>query len=247
MVFRKPADDSLQPAWKIVEDEFRRAKTRRINLNDIYAALLSPPIGMKTAAIPVFVTAALLASSDRGRQSTNTALSNHCSHPTYRSGWFATLVTSISSILPTPPGLADKSSAHSPSDLGVRPGFRKHRVANVLSVVGHLVSMVRHLDNYTLRTRNLSPATLEARNILVTSVEPDEMLFSNLPKALGFRTIPADARIYRKARDYAENVGTVIDELTGCHDRLLEELFHLLLETSAENTRKALMGQAAAP
>ena len=63
-VFRKPTDHSLQPAWEIVKDEFRRAKTRRINLNDIYAALLSPPIGMKAAVIPVFVTAALLAFSD---------------------------------------------------------------------------------------------------------------------------------------------------------------------------------------
>ena len=245
MVFRKPADDSLQPAWKIVEDEFRRAKTRRINLNDIYAALLSPPIGMKAAVIPVFVTAALLASSDE------VAIYEH--------GTFKPLLTpDLSERMVRNPGHFDiKHFANTTGarrqvisalakHLGVRPGFRKHRVANVLSVVGHLVSMVRHLDNYTLRTHNLSPATLEARNVLVTSVEPDEMLFGNLPKALGFRTIPADAMIYRKARDYAENVGAVIDELTGCHDRLLTELFHFLLETSAENSRKALTGQAAA-
>ena len=245
MVFRKPADDSLQPAWKIVEDEFRRAKTRRINLNDIYAALLSPPIGMKAAVIPVFVTAALLASSDE--------------IAIYEHGTFKPLLTpDLSERMVRNPGHFDiKHFANTTGarrqvisalakHLGVRPGFRKRRVANVLSVVGHLVSMVRHLDNYTLRTRNLSPATLEARNILVTSVEPDEMLFSNLPKALGFQAITADARIYRKARDYAENVGAVIDELTGCHDRLLAELFRLLLETSAENSRKALTGQAAA-
>lgn len=245
MVFRKPADESLQPAWEIVEDEFRRAKTHRINLNDIYAALLSPPIGMKAAVIPVFVTAALLASRDE------VAIYEH--------GTFKPLLTpDLSERMVRNPGHFDiKHFANTTGArrqvistlaerLGVRPGFRKHRVANVLSIVGHLISMVRRLDNYTLRTDNLSPETLEARDVLVTSVEPDEMLFGSLPKALGFRTIPADARIYGKAHDYAESVGAVIDELTGCHDRLLAEIFHLLLETSAENSRKALTGQAAA-
>ena len=62
--FRMPTDVSLQPAWRILEGEFMRARTRRINLNDIYAALLSPPVGMKASVIPVFVTSALLAFSD---------------------------------------------------------------------------------------------------------------------------------------------------------------------------------------
>ena len=244
-VFRKPTDDSLQPAWEIVKDEFRRAKTRRINLNDIYAALLSPPIGMKAVVIPVFVTAALLAFSDE--------------IAIYEHGTFKPLLTpDLSERMVRNPGhfeikhFANTIGARRQviralaERLGVQPRFRKHRVANVLSIISHLVSIVKRLDNYTLRTHKLSSETLEVRNVLVTSVEPDEMLFNDLPKTLGFRPIPADARIYRKARDYAENVRAVIDELIGCYDRLLTEIFHILLETSAENSRKALMGQAAA-
>ena len=52
MVFRSPTDKKLRPAWDLLESEFNRARTRRINLADIYAALLSPPIGMKAGAIP---------------------------------------------------------------------------------------------------------------------------------------------------------------------------------------------------
>ena len=62
--FRSPSDESLKPAWESILGEFRRAKSRRINLRDIYKTLLSPPIGMKAAVIPVFVTAALLARTD---------------------------------------------------------------------------------------------------------------------------------------------------------------------------------------
>ena len=152
MVFRKPSDRSLQPAWAVVEAEFKRAKTRRINLNDIYAALLLPPVGMKAAVVPVFVTAALLARSNE--------------IAIYEHGTFRPLLTpELSERMVRNPGHFDiKHFANTTGArrkvvqalaerLRVQPRFRKHRVANVLSIVGHLVSQVRNLDNYTRRTR----------------------------------------------------------------------------------------------
>ena len=245
MAFRKPTDPSLQPAWNVLECEFKRAQTRRVNLNDIYAALLSPPIGMKAAVIPVFVTATLLAFKDK--------------IAIYEHGTFKPLLTSdLSERMVRNPGHFDvKHFANTTGArleviiglaerLGVQPGFRKHRVANVLAIVSHLVSLVRNLDNYTFQTRNLSPKTLKVRDVLVAAVEPDELLFRNLPEALGFHPFPADMKTSRRADAYAEKVGAVLDDLTGCYDRLLTELFHLLSETSAETTRLAITGQAVA-
>ena len=245
MVFRKPTDRSLHPAWDVLQGEFNRAKARRINLNDIYAALLLPPIGMKAAVIPVFITAALLIFNDE--------------IAIYEHGTFKPLLTSdLSERMVRNPGHFDIKHFSNTTGarrqvvkalaegLGVKPGFRRHRVANILSIVGHLISLVGTLDKYTLRTHNLSSTTLKARNILVAAVEPDELLFDSLPRAFGFRPISADAKIYRKADIYAENVSTAIDELTECYDRLLTDLLHLLLETSAETTRLAITGQAVA-
>ena len=245
MVFRKPTDPSLQRAWEILDDEFKRAKIRRINLRDVYAALLSPPVGMKAAVIPVFVTAALL------------AFRNEIA--IYEHGTFKPLLTpDLSERMVRNPGHFDiKHFANTTGarrqvidaiakHLGVRPGFRKHRVANVLSIVGHLVSQMRTLDNYTLLTGNLSSTTLKARDTLVAAVEPDELLFDSLPKVLGFRPIPADKKTYGKADAYAEKIGIVLTELTGCYDQLLNDLFDFLLEASAETNRLAITGQAAA-
>ena len=245
MVFRKPTDHSLQPAWEILDDEFKRAKIRRINLRDVYAALLSPPVGMKAAVIPVFISAALLAFRDE--------------IAIYEHGTFKPLLTpDLSERMVRNPGHFDiKHFANTTGArrqvidaiaerLGVRPGFRKHRVANVLSIVGHLVSQMRTLDNYTLCTRNLTSTTLKARDTLVAAVEPDELLFDSLPKALGFRPIPADKQTYEKADAYAEKIGAVLNELAGCYDQLLNDLFDSLLETSAETNRLAITGQAAA-
>ena len=245
MVFRAPTDPSLRAAWEVLESEFERAKTRRINLNDIYAALLLPPIGMKAGVIPVFVTVALLARSDE------VAIYEH--------GTFRPLLTpELSERMVRNPGHFDvKHFANTAGArrhvidalaerLGVGPGFRKHRVANVLSIVGHLVAQVRNLDNYTLRTRNLPSITQEVRDSLVAAVEPDKLLFDNLPKILGFHPVPADTETYRDAHAYADGIGNVLHDLSRCYDRLLGELIELLLETSAETTRLAIDGQAAA-
>ena len=243
MSFRSPNDESLKPAWRVVENEFQRAKDRRLNLNDVYAALRTPPIGMKAAVVPVLVTAGLLAFSDE--------------IAIYEHGTFTpTLTPEVSERMVRNPGHFDiKHFANTTgarreviealaSRLGVRPRFRKHRVANVLAVVGHLVSLLNRQDNYTLGTNDLAPRTLRAREALTTAVEPDELLFVSLPRALELHPVPSEAKTYARATDYADSVVVALDEIAGCSERLLTGLLELLLETTAETSRLAIMGQA---
>ena len=114
--FGEPSDESLSEAWSVMESEFNRAKARRVNLRDVYAALLLPPVGMKAGVAPVFVTAGLLASAD------TVALYEH--------GTFKPLLTpeisermvrnpgafSFKSTSPTQPAPATRLYARSPSD-----------------------------------------------------------------------------------------------------------------------------------
>ncbi len=244
MAFQKPTDESLQPAWKTLQDEFKRSTSRRINMRDVYAALLSRPFGMKEGAIPIFVTAALIASSDE------VAIYEH--------GTFMPLLTTeLSERMVRNPGHFDiKHFANTTgarrqviealaSRLSLQPSFRKHRVANVLTVVGHLVTRISRLDNYTLHTQNLSMATVKARGVLTTAVEPDDLLFVSLPEALGFPPILAKTQEYELAEAYAAGVDEVLDELGNCFEELLKQQFDRLLETSAETSRITVMGQAA--
>ena len=70
------------------------------------------------------------------------------------------------------------------------------------------------------------------------------LLFDKLPGALGFWSVPADTQRYEQADAYAQRVSAALDELTECYRRLLTDLFDLLLESSAETTRRAISGQA---
>ena len=166
LTFRSPTDESLRPAWDTLISEFKRAKTRRINLRNIYTTLQSPPIGMKTAVVPVFLTAGLLAQSDE--------------MAIYEHGTFKPLLTpELSQRMVRNPahfdikhfanttGARREAIDHLAAHIGVKPRFRKHRVGNVLAIVGHLVTRIRNLDNYTRRTQDLTPATRTARECFV--------------------------------------------------------------------------------
>ena len=243
--YHEPADKFLKPAWKVVKRAFHRAQTERVNLRDIYGALLSPPIGMKAGVIPVFLTAALLVYRDE--------------IAVYEHGTFKPLLTAdLSERMVRNPGhikikhFANTTGARGivvaalAKRLGVGVGSRRYRVANVVAVVGHLITMARRLDRFTQRTRNLGDAAVAARDVLVAAVEPDELLFAALPEALGFPPIRARAHDYGDANAYAQAVTATFEELSSRPDRLLAELLQMLLETSAETSRLAVSGQAAA-
>ena len=245
MVFAEPADPSLLPAWQMLHGEFKRATARRINLNDVWAALISPPYGMKPGVIPVFVTAALIAYADE------VAIYEH--------GTFKPLLTAeVSERMVRNPNhfdirhFANTTGARRlvidslAERLQLRPSFRRHRVANVLTVVAHLVGRASQLDNFTMRTQHLTSEALRVRDALVTAVEPDELLFSTLPTALGLDSVLADLDTYPDASTYADRIAVALDELCRNYGRLLRDLRRLLLDASAETTRTAIAGQAEA-
>ena len=248
MSFGPPADESLKPAWEVLAGEFRRSRDRRVSLNDIHAALRSPPIGMKAAVVPVFVTAGLLAFRDE------VAIYEH--------GTFKPLLSpEVSERMVRNPGHFDVKHFANTSGgrlvvvealaerLGLaarQTGSRRQRVANVLAVVGGLVSRINRLDNYARHTRAVGAEALAVRDALAVAVEPDDLLFSALPEALGFDPVPADAPDCEHAGDFADAVGAALEELESCLDRLLAELLGLLLDASAANVRTAVMGEAAA-
>lgn len=245
MSFGTPSDESLQPAWKMVMHEFKRATTGRVNLHEIYTILQSPPIGMKNSVVPIFLTACLLAQNDE--------------IAIYEHGTFKPILTSeISQRMVRNPAHFDIKHFDNitgarkqvidalSTRLGIKPKFQKHRVPNVLAVVGDLVKRMGRIDNYTRRTQDLTPATVQARDALLEAVEPDRLLFHNLPMALGFKPVLVDSPAYHYSDEYAKALGEAVEELESAYPNLLDNLLEMLLATSVEKSRLAIAGQAEA-
>ena len=245
MTFTAPSTATLAPAWELIMGQLNRAKDARLPLDDVLAAVTSPPVGMKAGVAPVLVTAALLSASDE------VAIYEH---GTFR----PTLTADVSERMVRNPShfeikhFANTSGARRQvveqlaEALSVAPRFRKHRVANVLSIVGHAVSVVNRLDNYTRNTSQLSEPAQAVRNALMTAVEPDALLFEHLPAALGFRVVGPEAKTYGRSRDLAAQVAASLDELRTAADGLRGRLLDHLLDACAETERLAVVGQALA-
>ena len=244
-IVRPPNDKTMKGAWKALTDEFKRAKSNRVNLDDIFATLMSPPYGMKAGVVPVVVTAGLLAAQDE------VAIYEH---GTFRPA----LTPELSERMVRNPGhfevkhFANTTGARRQvveslaSKFGVQPTFRKQRVANVLAIVGRLVSQLRRLENFVVRTSHLSPETLKVREALLTAVEPDELLFESLPAALGLKPVPTETKTYSRRSDFAERLAEALAELSDCYGQLLQRLHRNLLEACAEKHRRVVVGHAAA-
>ena len=241
--FGGPTERRLQRAWEILEAQLHRSRRRRVNLNDLFATLRSPPIGMKAGAVPVFVTAGLLAHTD------DVALYEH--------GTFKPVLTpDVSERMVRNAGhfdikaFANISGARRHAvealagQLAVRPLQGRTRVKNVIAVVSHLVSRARRLDKYTCRTESLSETTRGVRDALLQATEPDDLLFMTLPSVLGLEAVMPDAETYSAADAYAAALKETIDDLEGCLDRMLRELRDLLLNSSGVTSREAVYGLA---
>ena len=263
MSFGPPTDETLKPAWKILEGEFRRSTDRRMNLNSVHAALRSPPVGMKAAVVPVFVTAGLLAFRDEvaiyEHGTFKPVLSPEVSERMVRNpghfdvkhfanagGGRLMVVEALTEQL----GLSVDAEDHSQPALArtraeLRMGSRNRRVANVLAVVTSLVLRISRLENYARRTSNVSAESRAVRDALTEAVEPDELLFTDLPRALGFRPVAADATGCEFAAEFALAVAAALAELESSLDRLLDGLMESLLDSCGAGSRVAVTGEAA--
>ena len=244
MIFRPPKQEAMKGSWGALDKEFKRARSRRVNLIDIYSTLMSPPFGMKAGVVPVIVTAGLLAKQDE------VAIYEH--------GTFLPVLTpEVSELMVRNPSHFEvKHFANTTGSrfevvtalaqrFGIEPRFGKHRVANVLAVVGHLVSKLRRVENYTLKTNDLTPSARKVRDILLEAVEPDELLFDALPSALDLPRVPPDTKTYSRCVELVDRTVEALDELAGCYRELLQQLFTQLLEECVEAKRASVVGQAA--
>lgn len=244
LAIRKPSDTSVIKAWDTLERELSKAKRKRVNVNDIFGVLLSPPIGMKLGVVSVIFTAALIAYRNK--------------IAIYEHGTFKPLLTAdLSERMVKNPNHFDIK--HFANTTGARrqvikeleglfeleQGYKTHRVSNVLTVVNHLVSAVRSLNNFARGTQELTATTIAIRDRLMKAVEPDKLIFEDLPQAVNLPSISVDEKDYKHRVIYAKSIKNAIIEMSQCYDNLLHKIFSQILEMGRESSRRAISGIAA--
>ena len=121
---------------------------------------------------------------------------------------------------------------------------------DLLTVVTPLIRFIVQLPKYTLTTQALSDSTKNLRQVVLKAREPDELLFKQLPEAIGFSAFSIEAGADAKtASDFFNTLQDVLSELEQAYDHLLNWVEQLLIEAftltpTTEGLRAQLAGRA---
>ncbi|WP_431897588.1 ATP-binding protein [Nonomuraea sp. bgisy101] len=228
--FSSPGEghEHAQPAWNAL-NEILTGATERLSIEEVIRTLMSPPFGLKAGVIPVFLVPALVIHRH------DVALFEEGTYlPRLTIDVVERLVKGPGrfSVKYTPAGDGQRGSIIKKLmiSLGVEaPRSKALRNPDLLAVASALIIRVADLNKYARTTKNISADARAVRATIAKAVDPDELVFHALPKALGLPEIPARTRAHTEAANtYVERLTAAADELVAIDDRLRAEVVRVL-------------------
>ncbi|GGS09720.1 MULTISPECIES: ATP-binding protein [Streptomyces] len=214
-------NSSVMPVWEALEEALSEA-TEPTPIVDIYERLMAAPYGVKAGVVPILVVAGLIL---RGNDVALFEEGNYCPRLT------AAIVERLN--VPYPERFTVKST---PVDRGQRrlvldglvksldvdiPRSRANRNPALLAVTRGMLDRILVLDQYSRKTQRLSEDTLAVRDVLSRATDPDNLVFEELPEALGFEEItPGTKKDAEAAESFIERLTSALNELTGASESL---------------------------
>ena len=236
--YYQPRRGSMNKAWGAMTQMIDRATGDRLTLDKVYARLMAPPIGLKDGPIPILLTALLL------HRLEDVAV--------YQEGTYQPVLSAelLERLVKSPDRFAVKhfkltsdriqfleAVARAVGNVtGRTPALGRGRgVANrnpeLLGVAGPLLAIIRGLPAYTLRTSELSERARSIRDSIMTAREPDQLIFGELPKALGMEGLGSRAGSERaQFAVFSTLLEGALEELNGAYHALLERCQHSLAD-----------------
>lgn len=207
-------DSNWVAAWSLLQGEFTAAEAQMVNVDAIYDRLRSAPIGLKDGVIPLLLAVGLLYRRD------DIAI--------YEEGTYQPRLTAdlLERLVRNPDRFTIKNFAASSGDrryvieclaqalrVDVTPSDRR-RNSTVLALMSPLLGTLRELPTFTLKTRTMSEPAVAVRDALLAARQPDEILFKDLPRAVGLDDPDAVAAGDRDSiKEYASRLSAAVREL----------------------------------
>ncbi len=115
------------------------------------------------------------------------------------------------------------------------------RNQTILSIVVPLTQFLDNLPEYTQTTRSLNPNTLRLRNAIAHMQDPQNLLFQDIPEALGFEIASSDGQsgdADYDANALRESLWESLIELRDAYDRFVRKVKARFKMVMAEPTEK---------
>ncbi|MEQ9239037.1 MAG: hypothetical protein RIG66_33685 [Coleofasciculus sp. E2-BRE-01] len=224
--------------WQAIEKFCLSAKEKPKTLDQIYQRLAAAPYGIKPGAIPVMLAAVLLHHVD--------------DLGVYRDGTYIPILGSehFELLVKDPSRYAVKyfevvglrSQVFKELEAILRQSKLKKgkiRNATLLTVVTPLYQFVNRLPAYTKQTQRISQEAQRVLTALKETTEPDELLFTQLPKSFNLPPIETEAGDDGTiAKSLRSQLVQVLREINTAYEGLLSECQRLLHNAFGVSSRE---------
>lgn len=238
-------DPKLQYLWERIDKCIGEAESHGMTVAHVLDELYKPPFGMRQGPAPIYIALYLLVKSDE------VAVFQEGKYLPYISAADMALMLKRPDLFSLKQCVATNVEREvfdayrnvlNTAEIDNEDGLRNPRV---IGVAGPLSKFVSELPEYTQQTRKVSLQAQKARSAIANSADPVELLFRDLPKALGVEPKPVNseneewldtlqsrlkdslgelARAYGDlAKDVRDAVARIIPEAFECKD--LEEFY----------------------
>ncbi|MDE0271726.1 MAG: hypothetical protein OXP11_11030 [Gammaproteobacteria bacterium] len=213
--FVPPVDDSdilrLRPTWDRLDDLMASSEETPITIESLSDSLAAPPIGLRRGVFPILFL--------------HYYLLHRYEIALYEDGTYVPKLNyeHLERLVRRP----DLHSAQRFRIAGVRAELfdeycralfdRRLDTADPLQLARAMVQFVDGLDEYTLKTRRLSPDTLLVREALYLAKSPQKLLFEALPRACGYGSND-------DLNGFGEKLQNALRELRNAQSDLFEEM-----------------------
>jgi hypothetical protein len=228
-IYPPEEESGVWTLWQAIDEFCLAAKEKPQILDKLYQKLANPPYGIKQGMIPVLIAAVLLYHID--------------DVGVYQDGTFIPILGAehFELLLKDPSRFAVKyfevvglrSQVFKELEAILRnPKAKKSgklRNATLLTVVTPLYQFVSKLPKYTKQTKRLSNEAVAVLEVLQQTVEPDELLFTDLPQAFDLPAIGTDETDDgTTAKNLRAKLVQILRELHTAYDSLLSDCQSLL-------------------
>ena len=223
----KPDDKNrITHTWNAIETFLEKCEGKRQPVEKLYKDLMAPPLGMRSGPLPILLCAVM------HHYKTEIAL--------YENGSFIAdwSMPVFERLLKAPQQFELKRFRMA----GIRTDVLAQLLQllnqpvetenpDLLTVVTPFMRFIAQLPKYTLGTQELSDNAKNLRSVVQNAREPDELLFKELPEALGFPVFDAETATDAKTvSDFFNTLQTALSELEQAYELLLNSIEQLLVE-----------------
>ena len=220
------AGTTVNVAWGKLKTLLGQANRGPISLDRAYAQLQAPPIGLKEGPIPLLLAALLLQHAD-----TAAVYQDDSYQPQLDAALLERLVKSPGRFTiksfdadGTRSEVLKRLRSLTLSSAGSKPVSPRRRNSTVLQVAAPLIAAVAALPTYSRKTSSLPEQARQVRDALLSARQPDELLFSDLPRACGIEPfLPDQVGRTGDTEAYADRLQAAMTDLDAAYPRLLTD------------------------